>query len=64
MNGIELTSHIRSNADLKDTPVIMITSRSQDKHRQLAKEVGVDAYVTKPYTDNSLLEQIRHAMAA
>lgn len=64
MNGIELTSHIRSNADLKHTPVIMITSRSQDKHRQLAKEVGVDAYVTKPYTDNSLLEQIRHAMAA
>ncbi|MDH5204213.1 MAG: response regulator [Hylemonella sp.] len=65
MNGIELTSHIRARADsMKDLPVIMITSRSQDKHRQLAQQAGVDHYFTKPYNDSALLEQIRSALAA
>ena len=40
MNGIELTSHIRGRDDLKGLPVIMITSRSQEKHRDLAHRGG------------------------
>lgn len=64
MNGIELTAHIRGHADLKGLPVIMITSRSQDKHRRMAEQAGVSAYVTKPYNDSSLLEKIRHSLAA
>ncbi len=64
MNGLELTSHIRGRADLKGLPVIMVTSRSQDRHRRLAEQAGVDRYVTKPYNDRDLLQQIRHALAA
>ena len=64
MNGLELTSHIRSREDLKGLPVIMVTSRSQEKHRRLAEQAGVDTYVTKPYNDGELLQQIRQALAA
>ena len=64
MNGVELTSHIRGRDDLKTMPIIMITSRSQDKHRQMAKKAGVDAYLTKPYNDVELLRMIRGALAA
>ena len=63
MNGIELTTHIRGRDDLKGLPVIMITSRSQEKHRNLARQAGVDAYITKPYSDGDLLHTIRQALA-
>ncbi len=64
MNGIELTAHIRARDDLKRLPVIMITSRSQEKHRALAQQAGVDSYITKPYNDGDLLQTIREALAA
>ncbi len=64
MNGVELTTHIRGREDLKRLPVIMITSRSQDKHRRMAEQAGVDSYVTKPYNDGDLLQMIRQALAA
>jgi chemotaxis protein histidine kinase CheA/ActR/RegA family two-component response regulator len=64
MNGIELTSHIRGRADLKDLPVIMITSRSQEKHRRMAEQAGVSNYLTKPYNDAELLRTIRSSLAA
>lgn len=64
MNGVELTSHIRGREDLKGLPVIMITSRSQDKHRRLAEQAGVDVYITKPYNDSDVLQTIRRMIAA
>ncbi len=64
MNGIELTTHIRNRDDLKAVPVIMITSRSQDKHRRLAEQAGVSSYITKPYNEGELLQTIREALVA
>ena len=63
MNGVELTAYVRARADLHGLPIIMITSRSQDKHRQLADQAGVDQYITKPYRDLQLLETIRAILA-
>jgi CheY-like chemotaxis protein len=63
MNGIELTAHIRAQPELKGLPVIMITSRSQDKHKTAATEAGVDGYITKPYNDGDLLQTIRGVLA-
>lgn len=63
MNGVELTYHIRARQDLGKLPVIMITSRSQEKHRHMAEEAGVTAYITKPYNDSDLLRAIRSAAA-
>lgn len=59
MNGIELTSHIRTQARIKDLPIIMITSRSTEKHKQLAEEAGIDFYLTKPVQDDELLTKIQ-----
>jgi len=61
MNGLELTTHLRQRDDTKNIPIIMITSRSMDKHREQAERAGVNFYVTKPYTDVNLLRQINLA---
>ena len=58
MNGLELTSHLRARPDTRELPVIMITSRSMDKHRKQAELAGVSVYMTKPYTDTDLLGHI------
>jgi chemosensory pili system protein ChpA (sensor histidine kinase/response regulator) len=62
MNGLELTSHVRANEATRDVPVIMITSRSTEKHRQKAKSVGVNFYMTKPFSEDELLENIGSAL--
>jgi chemosensory pili system protein ChpA (sensor histidine kinase/response regulator) len=59
MNGVELVRALRADAQLRGVPVIMITSRASEKHRRLALEVGVDAFLTKPYTEDELAAQIR-----
>lgn len=58
MNGIELTAHLRANPETANLPVIMITSRSTAKHRQQAEEAGVNVYLTKPFLDDDLLDQV------
>jgi chemosensory pili system protein ChpA (sensor histidine kinase/response regulator) len=59
MNGIELTSHIRTQAQIKNLPIIMITSRTTLKHKQMAEEAGIDFYLTKPVQDDELLNKIQ-----
>lgn len=61
MNGLELTEHLRLRDATRELPIIMITSRSMDKHREMAKRAGVDYYVTKPYTDAELLKTVQDA---
>jgi chemosensory pili system protein ChpA (sensor histidine kinase/response regulator) len=59
MNGLEMTQAIRIWPEMKDIPVIMITSRSTRKHRDLAEQAGVDGYLTKPVQTAALQEQIQ-----
>jgi chemotaxis protein histidine kinase CheA len=59
LNGLELTRQLRLNSDTAKLPVVMITSRATDKHRQAAQAVGVDHYLTKPYTDAALVKLVR-----
>ncbi|HEY4696758.1 MAG TPA: response regulator [Gallionella sp.] len=62
MNGLELTQHLRMKETTRHLPVIMITSRSMDKHREQAMHAGVDIYLTKPYTDADLLRHVHAAL--
>jgi CheY-like chemotaxis protein len=62
MNGMELTSHVRGFDNTKDIPVIMVTSRSTDKHRKQAEAAGVDVYVTKPFTEDDLLDHVHQLL--
>jgi chemotaxis protein histidine kinase CheA len=64
LNGLDLTRRLRQQDGTRDTPVVMITSRSSDKHRASATAAGVTHYLTKPYTDNALLEKVRSLVAA
>ena len=64
MNGLELTAHLRANQATHDLPVIMITSRSTAKHRHEAEAVGVDTYLTKPFMEDELLEQMHRLLRA
>jgi chemotaxis protein histidine kinase CheA/ActR/RegA family two-component response regulator len=59
LNGLELTKRLRELPQFMGTPIVMITSRASDKHRDLAEEAGVDLYLTKPYTDATLIEHVK-----
>ncbi len=59
LNGLELTKRLRELPQFMGTPVVMITSRASDKHRDLAMDAGVDLYLTKPYTDAALIEHVK-----
>jgi chemosensory pili system protein ChpA (sensor histidine kinase/response regulator) len=58
MDGFELTKHLRSDPRTADTPIIIVTSRTADKHRQHAFELGANAYFGKPYQEDELLARI------
>ena len=59
LNGLELTRRMREVQQWMALPVVMITSRAGDKHRQMAEQAGVDVYLTKPYLDADLLAHVR-----
>ena len=58
MDGFELAKHLRRDARTQNLPIIMITSRTADKHRDYAMQLGVNAYLGKPYQEDELLQQI------
>ena len=58
MDGFDLARNIRADQRLKDLPIIMITSRIAEKHREHAMELGVNHYLGKPYDEDELLRLI------
>jgi two-component system, chemotaxis family, sensor histidine kinase and response regulator PixL len=58
MNGFEFLSQRSQSPQLANVPVVMLTSRSSDKHRQIALELGANRYLTKPYLDQELLKTV------
>lgn len=59
MDGFDLARNIRADAVLKDLPIVMITSRIAEKHREHAQALGVNHYLGKPYSEEELLSLIR-----
>jgi chemosensory pili system protein ChpA (sensor histidine kinase/response regulator) len=58
MDGFDLTRNVRGDERTRDIPIIMITSRSADKHRNYALQLGVNAYFGKPFQEDILLGAI------
>ncbi|HUL91901.1 MAG TPA: Hpt domain-containing protein [Burkholderiales bacterium] len=58
MDGFDLTRNVRADARLARVPIIMITSRTADKHQNYAREIGVSHFLGKPYQEDDLLEKI------
>jgi len=59
MDGFDLVRAVRADDKLRDLPVIVISSRIAQKHREHAMELGVDHYLGKPYSEVELLALIR-----
>ncbi len=64
MDGFDLARNIRADVRLSNLPIIMITSRIAEKHREHAMELGVDHYLGKPYSEEELMSLVRHYCAA
>lgn len=62
MDGFELAIHMRNDPRLRGVPIIMITSRTGEKHRQRARELGVNRYLGKPYQEQELLANVKDAL--
>jgi chemosensory pili system protein ChpA (sensor histidine kinase/response regulator) len=59
MDGFELAAQLRTDPRWQHVPVIMISSRTADKHREQAQSLGVTAFLGKPYDESELLELLR-----
>lgn len=58
MDGFELLKNLKNSDKYRKIPVIMITSRTADKHKNYAFELGVNGFLGKPYQEEELLEKI------
>ncbi len=63
MDGYEFATHVRNDERVANVPIIMITSRTGDKHRARAIEIGVNDYLGKPYQEAQLIEAISRLLA-
>jgi len=62
MDGFELASHMQNEKEYANIPIIMITSRTGEKHRDRALEIGVTNYMGKPYLEDELISNIQSAL--
>jgi chemosensory pili system protein ChpA (sensor histidine kinase/response regulator) len=63
MDGFALAKELRRSPNTKNMPIIMITSRTADKHRDYAMQLGVNTYLGKPYQEDDLLQNIADFVA-
>lgn len=58
LNGYELLEALKSNEDLRDIPVVMVTSCARETHRQKAFDLGAAEFLAKPFDERSLIDAI------
>ena len=63
MDGFALVRELRRVPETENLPIIMITSRTANKHREYAKQLGVNTYLGKPYQEDELLQKIADFVA-
>jgi chemosensory pili system protein ChpA (sensor histidine kinase/response regulator) len=59
MDGFDLTRNVRADSRTSQMPLVMITSRTAEKHRRYAAEIGVNVYLGKPFNEDELLRTLR-----
>jgi len=64
MDGYEVAEYMRGDSRLRDVPVIMITSRAGKKHRERAMAAGANAYLSKPYKESELIDEVSRLLDA
>ena len=64
MDGFEFTRTIRATPETRNIPIVMITSRTAEKHRKAAFDLGVNVFLGKPFQEDELLEHVRRLSAS
>jgi two-component system chemotaxis response regulator CheY len=64
INGLELIKFVRSNANYKETPLVIISTEGREKDREKALGLGANAYLVKPFPPEALLELVRRYLPA
>ncbi|HEX7044577.1 MAG TPA: response regulator [Burkholderiales bacterium] len=59
LNGFEVLKQIRRDAALNSLPVIVLTAKGQSQDRRLAEEIGVSRFMTKPFSNREVVEEVR-----
>ncbi len=59
MNGYEFLTQCRKKYDRTQLPIVMLTSRGGEKHRQIAQHLGANSYLTKPYLEPEVFSTVR-----
>jgi chemosensory pili system protein ChpA (sensor histidine kinase/response regulator) len=58
LNGFEVIQALRSRPETKETPIVVMTTRAGDKHRQMALNIGANSYIAKPVEERMLLQEV------
>jgi len=58
-SGFEVLKRVRSEASLKHLPVLVLTAKGQEQDRHTALRLGADAFVTKPFSNRDIVQQVR-----
>jgi len=58
LNGYEVIQGLRSRPQTQQTPIIVMTTRAGDKHRQVALSIGANSYIAKPVEERALIQEI------
>ena len=58
LNGLEVIQALRSRPQTQQTPIVVMTTRAGDKHRQMAINIGASAYIAKPVEERALLQEV------
>lgn len=64
INGFDVLKTLRADTNGPQPKVLMLTAKGQEKDRQLALELGADAYIAKPYANRDVLETVRKLLEA
>lgn len=59
VNGYNFCRLIKTQESCRHIPIILLTSRGAEEDRKIGKEVGADAYITKPFNIDELLKTVR-----
>lgn len=62
-SGMDILHDIRSGSELGDLPVLMLTAKGQTRDRQAAEDAGVSLFMTKPFSNQEVIENVRTLVA-
>lgn len=63
LNGFEVLKRVKADPALRALPVIVLTAKGQVQDRRMAEEIGVDGFMTKPFSNREVVDEVRRLIA-